>query len=470
MSQQHLPDYFSIANPAALRREYPVGDAFMERFRGMSRDELRAIQEGRFRRCLESAWATPFYRRLWNEAGLEPGDVQSLEDLAKLPIFSKSDLMKSVERSPPFGDYYLHRDDDPDSGPAGLVMQTTSGTTGAPQPIFFGPRSRELQALLVARAWMMQGLRDGDVMHSSYAHGMVNAGHFVREAALHYTRAVLLSAGAGNETPSVSQVANMARFGANVLVGFADYLRKLADTARARGLEPGRDIRVRMISTHLGLMPREEMAEAWAAEEVYDWYGVGDTGLIATEGPDLDGMHIMEDAHFVEILDPAGQGPAATGETGELVCTCLYKDDAYPIIRFNTRDLSARLPGENALGLPFDRIAGFLGRGDNMVKYKGINFYPEAAGAVFRELEEYAGDYLCVRQGEDFFIEVEAHDPRLPGLADRIAALIRERLGVRVPVRLCAPGSLSAKTGSDSRQKPRRLLTRASSRSKGRQS
>ncbi len=460
MSKQHLPDYFSAANPAALRREYPVGDDFRDRFAGMGRDELRAMQEGRFRRCLERAWATPFYDRLWREAGLEPGDVQSLEDLPRLPIFSKSDLMKSVERNPPFGDYYLHRDEDPHSPPAGLVMQTTSGTTGAPQPIFFGPRSRELQALLVARAWLLQGLKAGDVVHSCYAHGMVNAGHFVREAALHYTRAVLLSAGAGNETPSVSQVANMARFGANVLVGFADYLRKLADTARGRGLEPGRDIRVRMISTHLGLMPREEMAEAWAAEEVYDWYGVGDTGLIATEGPDLDGMHLMEDAHFVEILDPATQGPAAIGETGELVCTCLYKDDAYPIIRFNTRDLSARLPGENALGLPFARIAGFLGRGDNMVKFKGINFYPEAAGAVFRELQEYAGDYLCVRQGEEFFIEVEAHNPRAAGLADRISSLIRERLGVRVPVRLREPGSLSDLTGSDSRQKPRRLVTR----------
>lgn len=462
MSKEHLPDYFSIANPAALRREYPLGDDFPARFAGMSRDELRAIQEGRFRRCLERAWATPFYRRLWGEAGLEPGDVQSLEDLPRLPIFSKSDLMKSVERNPPFGDYYLHRDEDPQSGPGGLVMQTTSGTTGSPQPIFFGPRSRELQALLVARAWLLQGLKAGDVMHSCYAHGMVNAGHFVREAALHYTRAVLLSAGAGNETPSVSQVANMARFGANVLVGFADYLRKLADTARGRGLEPGRDIRVRMISTHLGLMPREEMAEAWAAEAVFDWYGVGDTGLIATEGPDLDGMHVMEDAHFVEILDPGSQRPAGDGEAGELVCTCLYKDDAYPIIRFNTRDMSARLTGSNALGLPFDRIAGFLGRSDNMVKFKGINFYPEAAGAVLSELEEYAGDYVCVREGEQFFIEIEVRDPGLPGLADRITALIRERMGVRVPVLLREPGSLAELTGSESRQKPRRLLSRPS--------
>ncbi|WP_446831988.1 phenylacetate--CoA ligase family protein [Candidatus Foliamicus sp.] len=460
MSQEHLPDYFSVANPAALRREYPLGEDFTARFAGMSRDELRAIQEGRFRRCLEQAWATPFYRRLWSESGLEPGDVRSLEDLPKLPIFSKADLMKSVERHPPFGDYHRQREGDPEAPPAGLVMQTTSGTTGAPQPIFFGPRSRELQALMVARAWLLQGLRSSDVMHSSYAHGMVNAGHFVREAALHYTRTVLLSAGAGNETPSLTQTANMARFKATVLVGFADYLRKLADTARRSGLEPGRDICIRMISTHLGMTPREDLGEAWACDTVYDWYGVGDTGLIAAEGPDLDGMHVMEDAHFVEIVEPSSQLAASEGEPGDVVCTCLYKDDAYPIIRFNTRDLSAWLPGENALGLPFARIAGFLGRSDSMVKYKGINFYPEAAASVLRESDAYAGDYICILDGEEFVIEVEVQSPQQPGLGERLQALIRQRLGVRVPVRLCAPGSLAALTGSESRQKPRRLIRR----------
>ena len=462
MNKEHLPDYFSVANPAELRREYPVGDDFMARFAGMSRRELRALQEGRFRRCVEQAWATPFYRRLWGAAGLEPGDIRSLEDLPEIPVFSKSDLMRSVEGHPPFGDYYRHDGEEARSGPAGVVMQTTSGTTGMPQPLFFGPRSRELQALIVARAWLLQGLRSGDVIHSSYAHGMVNAGHFVREAALHYTRAVLLSAGAGNETPSVTQTANMARFGANVLVGFADYLRKLADTARGNGLEPGRDIRIRMISTHLGLMPREEMAEAWStdADAVYDWYGVGDTGLIAAEGPDLEGMHIMEDAHFVEILDPSTRAPAAAGQPGDVVCTCLYKHDAYPIIRFNTRDMSARLPGKNPLGLPFGRIAGFLGRSDNMVKYKGINFYPEATAAVLAEVEEYAGDYVCFLEGDQLRIEIEAGDPAQPGLADRISAMIRQRLGVRVPVALREPGSLAELTGSESRQKPRRLVTR----------
>ena len=460
LNKEHLPDYFSTANPAALRREYPLGGDFMERFGGMSRDELRAIQEARFRRCLERAWATPFYARLWGDAGLEPGDVQSLDELPRLPIFSKSDLMDSVERHPPFGDYHGNRDDPPGMPPAGLVMQTTSGTTGAPQPLFFGPKSRELQALMVARAWLLQGLKSADIIHSSYAHGMVNAGHFVREAALHYTRSVLLPAGAGNETPSATQVANMARFGATVLVGFADYLRKLADTARAGGLEPGRDIRIRMISSHLGLMPREELAQAWAAEAVYDWYGVGDTGLIAAEGPDLDGMHLMEDAHFVEIVDPASHAPVEESQPGDLVCTCLYKNDAYPVIRFNTRDLSARLPGGNPLGLPFQRIAGFMGRSDNMVKFKGINFYPEAAAAALMELKEYAGDYVCVREGEKLHIEIEANHPAPAGLADRIGALIRERLGVRVPVMLRRPGSLAELTGSESRQKPRRLISR----------
>ena len=82
MSKEHLPDYFSVADPAGLRREYPVGDDFMARFAGMDRDRLRVIQEGRFRRCLERAWATPFYRRLWGEAGLEPGTCRALKTLS----------------------------------------------------------------------------------------------------------------------------------------------------------------------------------------------------------------------------------------------------------------------------------------------------------------------------------------------------------------------------------------------------
>ena len=94
------------------------------------------------------------------------------------------------------------------------------------------------------------------------------------------------------------------------------------------------------------------------------------------------------------------------------------------------------------------------------MKFKGINFYPEAVASVLIELDEYAGDYVCVREGDQLHMEIEVGDPLLPGLAERIGTLIRERLGVRVPVMLREPGALRQLTGSESRQKPRRLITR----------
>ena len=130
---------------------------------------------------------------------------------------------------------------------------------------------------------------------------MVNGGHYIREAILHYTDSLLLPAGTGAETRSVQQVELMKRFGATVLVGFSDFLYKLAEVARDNGLEPGDDIPIRMISGHLDRASRGNLGNAWGGAETYDWYGVGDTGIIASEGPDRDGLHIWEDAHIVEL-------------------------------------------------------------------------------------------------------------------------------------------------------------------------
>ena len=155
--------------------------------------------------------------------------------------------MASVEAHPPYGDF--HGMDGPE-GRRSVVMHTTSGTTGTPQPLFFGAWDREVQNALLARAYRLQGMADQDVVHSVYGFGMVNGGHYIREAILHFTRAMLLSAGTGLETRSEHQVELMRRFGATVIVGFADYILKLAAVAREKGLEPGYDIPIRMVSGH----------------------------------------------------------------------------------------------------------------------------------------------------------------------------------------------------------------------------
>ena len=454
--------YFGEANYKRILSEFPIGQEFLDGPAKLSSDELRALQEQRFASLMRRGWEIPFYRRHWGNQGIEPGDIRSIEDLARLPSFSKSDLMASVEANPPYGDF--HGMDDGD-GRRNVVMHTTSGTTGAPQPLFFGAWDREVQNALLARAYILQGLTDEDVVHSVYGFGMVNGGHYIREAILHFTRAILLPAGTGLETRSEQQIELMQRFGATTIVGFADYILKLASVAREKGIEPGQDIPIRMISGHLSTDGHEAIARAWPGAEVFDWYGVGDTGIIAAEGPDRDGLYIWEDAHLVEILEPDTLKPVGDGERGNICVTVLFKNTIYPVIRFNTNDVSAVLPGQGSGGINFRRLAGFQGRSDNMVKLRGVNVYPTGIAAIVNEVEGLNGEYVCrltAKDGRDELIVVvetattEVADQ--PALAAAVSKVLRERLGVGVLVELTSTGGTASLTEVETRQKPIRLI------------
>jgi phenylacetate-CoA ligase len=202
------------------------------------------------------------------------------------------------------------------------------------------------------------------------------------------------------------------------------------------------------------------MSQAWGGCAVYDWYGVGDTGIIAGEGPDQDGMHVHEDAQLLELVDPDSGKPVQPGQTGDMIVTCLFKDDVFPIIRFNTHDVTEEMTGASPLDLPFRRILGFRGRSDNMIKLRGINVYPTAIAAVLSaERPEFTGEFLCEvtrTDGRDAML-VRAE---IRGTADatEYETLLRARLGVEVQVALEAPGALAALTGVESRQKAVRLL------------
>ena len=457
------PSYFDALDYPGMIAEYGHPEDFAARFARLPREELRALQNRRFLEIMDFAWKVPFYQRHWGAAGVRPEHIRSLDDIHLLPTYSKADLMASVEAHPPLGDFHGLNAYPADQRPP-MVFQTTSGTTGRPQPLLYGARSREVQNLLLARLYAMQGLRRDDVIHSVYGHGMVNGGHYVRETVTHWTGAQLLTAGTGIETRSVNQVRLMADFGVTVIVGFGDYIRYLADTARAEGLEPGRDIPVRLISGHIGADSHAAMSAAWGGAEVFDWYGVGDTGAIAGEGPDHSGLWLLEDAQFVELLDVETGAPVTEGETGDIVCTCLFKDDVFPIIRFNTHDVSALRTDPSPMGLTLRRIAGFLGRSDNMVKLRGINIYPTGIGAILTEaFETLSGEYVCIverRAGRDAMtVRIETRGPTdAPTAAQE--ALLKTRLGVEIAVELAAPGTLAPLTQIETRQKPIRLIDR----------
>jgi phenylacetate-CoA ligase len=455
------PTYYDVVDPRSLQTDYPIGHAFDVFARGLSGDRLRALQEKRFAALMERAWRTGFYRRHWGAAGIEPGDVRGLDDLHKLPPFGKAEIVDSIARHPPFGDF-AGLDSYPKGHAPPVIFHTTSGTTGTPQPLLFGPKSREVQNLLLGRLYRMQGLGDGDVAHSVYGHGMINGGHYIREAVTRFTAATFMSAGTGVETRSAQQVHLMKAFGATAILGFADYVKKLAEVAAQEGLIIGEDIRIRMISGQFGREDKAAVSALWGGAACFDWYGVGDTGVIAGEGPDRDGLYVFEDAHLVEICDLDTGQPAPDGAPGDLIVTCLFKDDVYPIIRFNSHDVTRIMPGASSLGYGFRRIEGFLGRSDNMVKLRGINVFPQAIGPILAEIEAYAGEYVCraVRdaQGRDELIVVVEAQTQEQALADRFAALLRQRLGVEMIVTLTGPGATAELTQIERRQKPIRLV------------
>lgn len=449
------PTYFEAFDARQMLADYPVGDAFVARYTHTSRDELRALQNARFLKLMRRGWEIPFYRRLWSARGLEPGDVRGLEDIGKLPVYDKSDLMASIAEHPPLGDFAgLGGADRP---PA--IFHTTSGTTGRPQALLFGPKGREVANLLVGRMYRWQGLQPADIAQSVYGHGMINGGHYIREAVTHFTNSLFLSAGTGIETRSASQVRLMRDFGVTVLVGFIDYIRKLAETARAEGLLD--EIRIRMICGHLGTEDRAGVEAAWGGARAFDWYGVGDTGSIAGEGPEREGMYVWEDAQYLELLDVDSGAPVQSGELGDIVVTTLFKDDIAPCIRFNTHDVTHELTGTNATGMVFKRIVGFRGRSDNMVKLRGINVFPHAIGAIIENRADLTGEFVCrlVRDHasgrDDMIVMIESR-----GGSDsrELANLLRLRLGVEVRVELTTPGATAALTQIDVRQKPIRLI------------
>lgn len=456
-------NYFDEARPREILREYPLGDDFLAGPAQLSSDALHDLRQRRFLEVVARGWQVPFYQRHWRAAGLEPGDIRGLEDIGKIPAFSKNDLMASVAAAPPLGDYHgLELDADGRLiDPQGTVFHTTSGTTGTPQPLFFGAWDREVQNALLARTYLLHGLSNRDVVHSVYGFGMVNGGHYVREALLHFTKALLLSAGTGLETRSIQQIDLIKRFGVTVLVGFIDYLKKLAEVARDQGLEPGGDLPVRMISGHLGQENRENISELWGGPEVYDWYGVGDTGVIAAESATRNGLHIYEDAHLVEILDPDNGQPLPDGQDGNITDTVLFKNTVYPVIRFDTKDVSHILPADTSSAINFRRLAGFRGRSDNMVKLRGINVYPTAIGALLDELDGVSGEYVCkVREQsgrEQMTVLVETTGAGAV-TAETVAGHLRQKLGVEVGVELVPAGATASLTGIESRQKPTRLI------------
>jgi len=464
---QKAPYYHRSLDFEALCRDYPPAGEYLERVHRLSRDELHHLQDKRFRRQVARAWDIPFYQRHWGAAGVERGDIKSIEDLPRLPPYTVHDLRASIERAPPFGDQVGIDWDTAE--PIPLLLQTSGGTTGLPRPMIYTPQDRETMNILSSRRLWMQGVRPFDRVQVALTLGLANGGLLGREALWKYSGAIPVMTGSGAVTPTRRQIEIAKAWGVNVLIAFPAYLRHMALVARDElGVAPD-SLGIKSLLTHLGVDDRAQMEALWGAP-VYDCYGTNECGAIAADCEHRNGMHVFEDAFVVEVIDSGTLRPSAPGQKGTVFLTTLFKYAA-PVIRFDSGDVSAIALGMCPCGGTHIRLERIYGRNDGMIKLRGVNVFPEAIATIVANDPRSNGEFVCIveRVGADerdemtVLVEVAEDGVDRADLERSLATRCRDVLGVKLRIQAVDKGVTDTHTGLSKTSKIKRVVDRRKS-------
>jgi phenylacetate-CoA ligase len=437
---------FAAVDYEELVRAYPPPPEYFEAAWFASADEIEAVQLARLRQRAVAAGRVPFFEQRWEAAGFDPRSIRTLDDLWRAPAYTVEDIRKSIDAHPPWGDYQGVTPADALREPMRVYM--SGGTTGKSRPTFYTQWDREVGAVLTARALYAQGIRPGDVVLNSWAYGTHN-GAFAFDEALHrWLNCVVLTTGTGNVTSSERQVELAIEYGANAILTTGDYLLRLADVAREMGYDPSTDIKL----TALPNIGDRALLESTFGAECFSSYGFHEVQWVSVECPAHDGLHIFEDAFIVQIVDPETGEEVPDGEPGAICITELYKTGS-PQFRYNIMDLSYLYPRERcACGSWLRRMGEFAGRGDNMVKLRGVNVWPEAVGEIALSVPGVAPDWFVravrVENNDELVVSVASdRDPdEFPAIAAAVEERLKERLGVRIASEVVRPGELDAWT------------------------
>jgi phenylacetate-CoA ligase len=441
----------------ALIRAYPPAPEYFETAWLAPPEAIAATQLARLQERALAAAKVPFFERRWADAGFDPRSITTLDDLWGAPAYTVDDIRRSIEANPPWGDYQGILPEDALREPMRVYM--SGGTTGKSRPTFYTQWDREVGAVLTARALYMQGIRPGDVVLNSWAYGTHN-GAFAFDEALHrWLNCVVVTTGTGNVTSSERQVELAVEYGASAILTTGDYLLRLADVARGMGYDPATDFKIRALPN---IGDRERLEAAFGVE-CFNSYGFHEVQWVSVECPAHDGLHIFEDAFVVQIVDPDTGEPLPDGELGSICITELYKTGS-PQFRYNIMDLSYLYPREQcACGSWLRRMGPFAGRGDNMVKLRGVNVWPEAVGDLAMTVEGVEPDWFVRARrvdGRDELVVsvVSRRDPaEHDALRTAVETRLKDRLGVRIAAEIVAPGALDAWTGMDVSPKLKRF-------------
>jgi phenylacetate-CoA ligase len=437
-------------------RLYPPPPEYFETVYYEEPDVIEHKQLIRLQEKAHMASRVPFFARRWEEAGFDPRDLRSLDDLWKAPYYTVDDIRKSIDANPPYGDYQGITPERVLHEPMRLYM--SGGTTGQSRPTFYTQWDREVGSLLTARQLYMQGVRPGDVVLNSWSYGTHNGAFAFDEALYRWLNCIVITTSTGTVTSSQRQVDYILQYGATCVMTTGDYVLRLAEVAKEMGYEP-RDLGLKAIPN----VGDTKLLEETFGVPVYASYGFHEVQTVAVECPARNGLHIFEDAFVIQVVDPETGEPLPDGELGSLCVTELYKTGS-PQFRYNIMDLSYLMPREKCeCGSWLRKMGPFAGRGDNMVKLRGVNVWPEALGELALTHPEVEPDYFvrAVRENnrDDLIISVvsRADQAQYERIAGEVADMLHGKLGVRIQAQIVPPGSLDELTEYGSAAKLKRF-------------
>jgi phenylacetate-CoA ligase len=409
----------------------------------LSRDEYAKIQLEGLKKSLARVWQNSFYRERLQRGGVSsPEDVKSLDDLSKLPFFTKDDFREAY----PLKMSCVDRREL-------MEMHMSSGSTGTPVVMAYTKNDLLQWAECMARCYAMAGMEKGDVLQIIPTFGLFNGGfgcyHGARKAQL-----FTIPASSGN---TERQIRLMRDFNVKGFVSVVSYVPRIIEKLDAE-TEGDHDIP----SLKVGIFGSETFSDETRKRiedrlhiECFDIYGMTETGGIGTTGQDCRahaGLHVWEDQYITEIIDPVTGETVPDGEYGEVVFTSLNRE-AMPIIRYRTRDISRIVSREKcACGRTSLRIDRITGRTDDMLIVKGVNFYPRQVEQALKEIPGVADEFQIILEETGGITDVTINVEAEAGVSGHIVAKhLRERLGFLPKGEVFPIGSLPRSEGKAKR-------------------
>ena len=415
----------------------------------MSRDEMSALQGKRLHKIVEYVYHNvPFYRHRLQEMDITPDDIQTIDDIRKLPFTTKKDLRDNY----PFG---------LQAAPQSQIIRihASSGTTGNPTIVGYTRKDIGIWSECMARCLTAYGVTHDDIFSVSYGYGLFTGGLGAHNG-VEKIGASVVPTSTGNTEKHVKLIRDLGITGIACTPSYALYL---AETMDKMGITKDE------ISLKIGAFGAEPWTEQMRTEiqerlglKGYNLYGLSEImgPSVSYECQEQHGSHICEDHFYPEIIDPVTLEPLPNGQTGELVFTTLTKE-GMPVLRYRTRDLCTLLPDTCGCGRTNIRMGRIEGRSDDMLIIRGINVFPSQVESVVLSMKEFAPRYLLivdrknnldtltvqVEIRQEYFTSTFDTPAAIDELEKRLASRLKSVLSIAAKVQLKAPNTIERSQG-----------------------